>query len=347
MPRAILAPEAGTSEGGRRRWTSAEGFTRSGADLRGAGLEPRQPIQEVISPGAAAMKRAGEKCHRGWQHCRGPQGGCRYCSGTASISSGGGGGVDALGRPGTAGAVSRGDTPLALPARVVRSGGQAALLVHQTRRGTVPMVRAERAGRSGPGRRAHEIGGSGTVGALSRYRHALAVPLHNMRHDRDTHSWVGQGRTRGLRPVRAQERRQGISRAWSRRRELPRTDGDRAAIQAKDFDLEPLESYPGPSGLRGLPPPPVRPRCRDQVEQPQARPSGLPVLPSLPGVADAAGPRTKPRPSCVPPTWNRSNRTPGVVTRRGCSAAPAVGVRRHQVWAAFWRARAAVGTVPT
>lgn len=37
---------------------------------------------------------------------------------------------------------------MALPARAVRSGGQAALLVHQARRGTVPMVRAERAGRS-------------------------------------------------------------------------------------------------------------------------------------------------------------------------------------------------------
>lgn len=35
----------------------------------------------------------------------------------------------------------------------------------------------------------------------------------------------------------------------SHRRELPSTDGDQAAVEAKDFDLEPLESYSGPSGL--------------------------------------------------------------------------------------------------
>ncbi|SCF73332.1 hypothetical protein GA0115254_114434 [Streptomyces sp. Ncost-T10-10d] len=63
-----------------------------------------------------------------------------------------------------------------------------------------------------------------------------------------THGSVkgGQG---GCGPCGRKNAGQGISRAWSRRRELPRTDGDRAAIEAKDFDLEPLESYPGPSGL--------------------------------------------------------------------------------------------------
>ncbi|PKW06256.1 hypothetical protein SAMN05428944_6701 [Streptomyces sp. 1222.5] len=63
-----------------------------------------------------------------------------------------------------------------------------------------------------------------------------------------THGSVkgGQG---GCGPCGRKNAGQGINRAWSRRRELPRTDGDRAAIEAEDFDLEPLESYPGPSGL--------------------------------------------------------------------------------------------------
>ncbi|MFD9047208.1 GIY-YIG nuclease family protein [Streptomyces zaomyceticus] len=41
----------------------------------------------------------------------------------------------------------------------------------------------------------------------------------------------------------------GISQAWARRRELPRTDGEQAAEELQKFSLTPLVSYPGPSGL--------------------------------------------------------------------------------------------------
>ncbi|MEU3545185.1 hypothetical protein [Streptomyces paromomycinus] len=63
-----------------------------------------------------------------------------------------------------------------------------------------------------------------------------------------THGSIKQGQG-GCGPCGRKKAGAGISQAWARRRELPRTDGEQAAEELQTFGLTPLESYPGPAGL--------------------------------------------------------------------------------------------------
>ncbi|MER5689691.1 hypothetical protein [Streptomyces sp. NPDC002205] len=63
-----------------------------------------------------------------------------------------------------------------------------------------------------------------------------------------THGSIKRGQG-GCGPCGRKKAGQGISRAKARRRELPRADGDQAAVELRDFGLAPLEPYPGPAGL--------------------------------------------------------------------------------------------------
>ncbi|MEU8545354.1 GIY-YIG nuclease family protein [Streptomyces sp. NPDC048717] len=63
-----------------------------------------------------------------------------------------------------------------------------------------------------------------------------------------THGSIKQGQG-GCGPCGRKKAGVGISQAWARRRELPRTDGEQAAAELQTYGLTPLESYPGPAGL--------------------------------------------------------------------------------------------------
>jgi hypothetical protein len=63
-----------------------------------------------------------------------------------------------------------------------------------------------------------------------------------------THGSIKRGQG-GCVPCGRAKAGHGISRAWARRREQPRSDGDQAAAQAAVFGLEPLEPYPGPAEM--------------------------------------------------------------------------------------------------
>ncbi|MFF1872799.1 GIY-YIG nuclease family protein [Kitasatospora herbaricolor] len=56
----------------------------------------------------------------------------------------------------------------------------------------------------------------------------------------------GQG---GCGPCGRRKAGEGISRAWGRRRTLPRKDGDQAETEVRGHELEPLTPYPGPAEL--------------------------------------------------------------------------------------------------
>ncbi|WP_185993012.1 GIY-YIG nuclease family protein [Streptomyces sp. 130] len=63
-----------------------------------------------------------------------------------------------------------------------------------------------------------------------------------------THGSIKRGQG-GCHPCGRKKAGAGISQAWARRRERPRTDGEQATAELQTFGLTPLDRYPGPAGL--------------------------------------------------------------------------------------------------
>lgn len=271
--------------------------------MRDAGLEPLKPYPGSDKPWRCRNEACGsEVTPRLGDIAAGRQGGCGYCSGTAPIPP-----EEAVALMRSAGLEPLEPYPGAtLPGlcRHVSCGREVKPRCSYTRRGGSPCRWCAHNAPVDPDQ-ATALMRSAGLEPLEPYA-GTDVPWRCRcttcgTIGTPTHGSVKRGQG-GCGPCGRKNAGRGISRAWSRRRELPRTDGDPAAAEAKDFDLEPAAVLPGTERAVTLPPPRLRPRRRDQVEQPQARPSGLPVLLSLPGWPTplargrSRGPRARRRP---------------------------------------------------
>lgn len=188
--------------------------------MRDAGLEPLEPCPGSDKPWRCRHEACGrEVTPRLGNIAAGRQGGCRYCSGTAPIPP-----EEAVALMRSAGLEPLELYPTATPpwrCRHVPCGREVKERYSYIRRGGGPCRWCAPNAPVDPDL-AVALMRSAVPNHWSpiRHRHPLAVPPHNLRHDRNAHSWVGQGRTRDRGPCGRKNAGRGISRAWSRRREL-------------------------------------------------------------------------------------------------------------------------------